>query len=253
MHFSTAFVAATIVPILMGSAAVAAPVAQQQTQNEVNKSDFGMGTVAGGLAGGGVVALTATHLLQKKHQELEMKHRELETKEKELEVSQQKIGLLESSVEEKQALYRLLLGERRAIAKQMEEEMAARADQPAEQQAKKERESQRARIGEILHANVDQWKCMYEFLKLVTEWISISEWNKAAYFCDSGKHFPGLRATAQPGVWAIRRPDRLWLYDERKWSSSSLSSLSSQFALQPSHKKGLVPSVVHQAQRSLNA
>ncbi|KAI9827902.1 MAG: hypothetical protein M1826_006208 [Phylliscum demangeonii] len=82
--------------------------------------------------------------------------------------------------------------------------------------------------------------------EMKTGWVAVSKWNDAANECDGENHYPDLRVG--PGVGVFRVPDKLWLPEEKKWSASSSSS---QFALHPSHKEGLLRSVVHQAQRSL--
>ncbi|KAI9819371.1 MAG: hypothetical protein M1826_001168 [Phylliscum demangeonii] len=203
----------------MGSAAVAAPLAAQQPaskQNGANRDDFHPAVAASALAGGAIVGLTGKHYLNKKQ--------------KELSSSPRVIQYLKSDRD----WIEKLASRNPATIRGIEDLMSPRDFQ---QLVKRRKEIQRARVGQILRANGPQWICMYHFLQ-----ARVSAWNEAANDCDQGKDLPGLRVTGSREA-SFQLPEKLWLPDEKK---------SSQFALRPAHKKGLLQSLAHQAQRSLH-
>ncbi|KAI9833830.1 MAG: hypothetical protein M1826_006353 [Phylliscum demangeonii] len=227
MHFPTAFVTAAVVSILTGSAAVAAPLAQQSTseQNGARKEDVYLGVAGGALAGGGIAGLIGIHHLNKQQKTFDVLERFLED----------------------QRNYHIFDGEKKkATIKEMEDVISSGFFQ---QQAEQQKEVQRARMGQILRANGPQWICMYNFLQargaIVRGYTTVSAWNEAANDCDEGNHLPVLRVTVGSGEASFQLPEKLWLPQEKKWSSS-------QFALQPAHNAGLLQSFAHQAQRSLH-
>ncbi|KAI9829367.1 MAG: hypothetical protein M1826_005687 [Phylliscum demangeonii] len=235
MHFPTAFVvAAAAVPWLMSSAGVAAPLAQQKMSEQQrqqleasNENAQGKGMLLGGSVTAAAIGAAAWPLLRWKHKALRTQ----------VNSGHAEINNLKADKER-------LIVDHRAVRKALDKQV----NTLQEQLDITDMEGQRARVGELLRMNGSKWECMYRILQakgaIINGWVLVSSWNEAANECDKENYLPEIRVKPMPKLATIRMPEKLWLPDQQTWS---------QFALQPlAHKKGLVESLVHQAQRSFN-